>query len=71
MFIIFCSSWLQDGKFHRSREAEDGWNKSSLQEDLAHVLTTIVEGLDDQIQWLMITIGWSRPILFLEFFVAA
>jgi hypothetical protein len=25
--------------------------KSSLQEDLTHVLIAIVEGLDDQIQW--------------------
>jgi hypothetical protein len=49
--LFFCLRWLNDGNFHRSREAEAGWGKSSLQEDLVHVLIAIVEGLDDQIQW--------------------
>ena len=47
----FCLRWLNDGNFHRSREAEAGWGKSSLQEDLVHVLTAIVEGLEQEIQW--------------------
>jgi hypothetical protein len=37
--------------FYRSWEAETGWCKSSVQEDLVHVLTAIVEGLDDHLQW--------------------
>jgi hypothetical protein len=32
-------------------EARAGWGKSSLQEDVIHVLMTIVEGLDDQLIW--------------------
>ena len=30
---------------------ESGWGKSIMQLDVVHVLTAIVEGLDDQIQW--------------------
>jgi hypothetical protein len=48
---FFCLRWLNDGNFHRSREAEAGWGKSSLQEDLVHVLIAIVEGLEDEFQW--------------------
>jgi hypothetical protein len=42
---------LNDGNFHRTREVESGWGKSSMHLDLVHVLTAIIEGLDDQIQW--------------------
>jgi hypothetical protein len=49
--LYFCPHWLNGGLFYRSREAETGWCKSSLQEDLVHVLTAIVEGLDDHLQW--------------------
>ena len=42
---------MNDGNFHRTREVESGWGKSSMHLDLVHVLTAIVEGLDDQIQW--------------------
>ena len=49
--LFFCLRWLNDGNFHRSREAEADWGKSSLQEDLVHVLTAIVEGLEQEIQW--------------------
>jgi len=49
--LYFCLRWLNDGLFYRSREAETGWCKSSVQEDLVHVLTAIVEGLDDHLQW--------------------
>jgi len=49
--LYFCLRWLNDGLFYRSREAETGWSKSSVQEDLVHVLTAIVEGLDGHLQW--------------------
>jgi len=49
--LFFCLCWLNDGLHYRSRECETGWGKSSLQEDLVHVLIAIVEGLDDQLQW--------------------
>jgi hypothetical protein len=49
--LFFCLEWLNDGIFHRSREARAGWGKSSLQEDLIHFLMAIVEGLDNQLQW--------------------
>ena len=49
--LYFCLRWLNDGFFHRSREVETGWCKSSVQEDLVHVLTAIVEGLDDHLTW--------------------
>jgi hypothetical protein len=49
--LYFCLRWLNDGLFYWSREAEMGWCKSSVQEDLVHVLTAIVEGLDDHLQW--------------------
>ena len=50
--LYFCLCWLNDGLFYRSQEAETGWSKTSVQEDLVHVLTAIVEGLDDHLQWL-------------------
>jgi hypothetical protein len=42
---------LNDGNFFRTREAETGIGKSTIHEDTVHVLDTIVEGLDDQLQW--------------------
>jgi len=50
--LFFCLCWLSDGLHCHSHDCETGWGKSSLQEDLIHVLIAIVEGLDDQIQWL-------------------
>jgi hypothetical protein len=41
---------LNDGLFYCSREAETGWSKTCVPEDLVHVLTTIVEGLDGHLQ---------------------
>jgi hypothetical protein len=35
----------------RTRESQAGWSKSSMQEDLVHVLEAITEGLDDHMQW--------------------
>jgi hypothetical protein len=48
---FFAMKWPNDSNFHRTREAEFGWSKSSLQCDLKHVLCAIVEGLDDDLQW--------------------
>jgi hypothetical protein len=42
---------LNDGNFHRTREGDFGWSKTSLQWDLEHVLHAIVEGLDDELKW--------------------
>jgi len=49
--LFFALKWLNDGNFHRTREAEFGWSKTSLQRDLEHVLHAIVEGLDDEMKW--------------------
>jgi hypothetical protein len=48
---FFALKWLNNGNFHRTREAEFRWSKTSLQHDLEHVLCAIVEGLDDELQW--------------------
>lgn len=49
--LFFALKWLNDGNFHRTREADFGWSKTSLQWDLEHVLHAIVEGLDDELKW--------------------
>ena len=49
--LFFCLEWLNEGTFHRTRESRAGWAKSSIHDDVIHVLTAIVEGLDDQLQW--------------------
>jgi hypothetical protein len=49
--LFFALKWLNDSNFHRTREAEFGWSKTSLQRDLEHVLRAIVEGLDDELPW--------------------
>jgi hypothetical protein len=48
--LIYCLCWLNDGNFHKTREVEAGWGKSSLQEDLDHVLIAIIEGFENQVQ---------------------
>ena len=48
--LFFCLEWLNEGTFHRTRESRAGWAKSSMHDDLIHVLEAIVEGLDDQLQ---------------------
>jgi hypothetical protein len=40
-----------NGLFYRSREADTGFSKSSIQEDLVHVLEAIIEGLDEHLTW--------------------
>jgi hypothetical protein len=50
--LFFCLKWLNDGVFYKTREAEVGWGKSSLQEDCEHVLIVIVEGLEDELKCL-------------------
>jgi hypothetical protein len=45
--LFFVLQWLNYGLFYRSREADTGYAKSSVQEDLVHVINAIVEGLDD------------------------
>jgi hypothetical protein len=45
--LFFVLRWLNDGLFYRSREVDTGYAKSSVQEDLVHVLLAIVEGLDE------------------------
>jgi hypothetical protein len=42
---------LNDGLFYRAREADTGYAKSSIQEDMAHVPLAIVEGLDEHLTW--------------------
>jgi hypothetical protein len=49
--VFFVLRWLNDGLFYRSREADPGYAKSCVQEDLVHVLTAIVEGLDEYLSW--------------------
>jgi hypothetical protein len=65
--LFFCLEWLNDGNFHRSREARAGRGKSSLQEDVIHVLMAIVEGLDDQLVWPDKTHRRELSNVFLEF----
>jgi hypothetical protein len=43
--------WLNDGLFYRSREADTSYAKSSVHEDLVHVLLAIVEGLNEYLPW--------------------
>jgi hypothetical protein len=50
--LYFCLKQLNNGNFYKTREADTGWGKPSLQEDTVHVLCDIVEGLDDEFQWL-------------------
>jgi hypothetical protein len=66
--LFFALKWLNDGNFHRTREAEFRWSKMSLQHDLEHVLHAIVEGLDDEFSGLVLIIGLSWPMYILEFF---
>jgi hypothetical protein len=49
--LYYCLKWLNDGNFYRTREADIGYGKSSIQEDTIHVLQAIVEGLEDELQW--------------------
>ena len=49
--LFFCLKWLNDGNVFRTREAEIGWSKSAIQEDLMHVLMAVIEGLDNQLKW--------------------
>ena len=49
--LFLCLKWLNDGNFHRTRETETGWGKSSIQQDNDHILMAIIEGLENQLQW--------------------
>jgi hypothetical protein len=49
--LLFVLHWLNDGLFYRSREADTGYAKSSVHEDLVHVLQAIVEGLHEHLTW--------------------
>jgi hypothetical protein len=42
---------LNDGLFYRSREADTGYSKSSVHEDIVHVLQAIIEGLYEHLTW--------------------
>jgi hypothetical protein len=50
-YLFFCLEWLNEGTFHRTRETQAGWSKSSMQEDFVHVLMAIIEGLDEHMMW--------------------
>jgi hypothetical protein len=49
--LFFILRWWNDGLFYRSREAETSYTKSSVQENLVHVLPAIVDGLDEHLSW--------------------
>ncbi len=49
--FVFLSSMAKWWTFYHIQEAEKGWCKSSVQEDLVHVLTTIVDDLDYHLCW--------------------
>ncbi len=49
--LFFVLQWLNDGLFYKTREADTGYAKSSVHEDLVHVLLAIVEGLDEHLTW--------------------
>jgi hypothetical protein len=49
--LFYCLEWLNDGAFHRTQGFWAGWSKSSMHEDVLHVLYAIIEGLDDQLKW--------------------
>ena len=42
--------WLSGREF-KNIAFETGWSKSSIAEDIPHVLRAIIEGLDDEVQW--------------------
>jgi hypothetical protein len=46
---LFFLHWLNDGLFYRSREADTGYAKSPIQEDLVQVLQAIIEGQDEHL----------------------
>ncbi len=48
--LFYCLEWLNDGAFHRAREFRVGWCKSSMHEDVLHVLYAIVDnhGMKDK-----------------------
>ena len=50
--MLFVLQGLYDGLYYSSREADTGYAKSSVHEDLVHVLHVIVEGLDEHLSWL-------------------
>jgi hypothetical protein len=47
--LYYCLKWLNESNFFRSCEAEIGLGKSTIHENIVHVLEAIVEGLDDQL----------------------
>jgi hypothetical protein len=49
--LFWCLRWLCSGECFRQEEFAAGWGKSSLHEDLPHVLGAIIEGLDFCIKW--------------------
>lgn len=48
---FFCLEWLANGCEFKKTEFYSGWSKSSLNEDIPHVLRAIVDELDDEIKW--------------------
>jgi hypothetical protein len=50
--LYYCLKWLNDGNFYKTQEADIGYGKSSIQEDIVHILQAIVKGLEAKLQWL-------------------
>ena len=49
--LFYCLDWLANGGTMMQFEFKSGWSKSSMNEDIPHILLCIIEGLDDEIKW--------------------
>ena len=51
-FVVIFNMLLSDDREFKKMEFDTGWSKSSIAEDIPHILLAIIEGLDDEVQWL-------------------
>jgi hypothetical protein len=66
--LLFALKWLNDGNFHRTREAEFGWSKMSLQHASSMCYVPLLRGLTMNCSGLVLIGGLSWPMFTLEFF---
>ncbi len=49
--LLFALCWVNDSLFYRSREANTGYAKSYVYEDLVHVLQAIIDEFYEHLTW--------------------
>ena len=47
--LLYVLQWLNEGRDLKKMRCQSGWSKSSLAEDIPHVLRAIIAGLDNEI----------------------